>query len=62
MIRISRRGSWCWQGRQVKRFSLGAHVPDLSSADIERIHHLWVDAVNPLRSGRVEAAKQSESG
>ena len=29
----------------VKRFSLGAHTPDLSSADIERIHRLWVEAV-----------------
>ncbi len=34
--------------KQVKRFSLGAHVPDLSSADIERIHHLWVDAVKDI--------------
>jgi len=29
----------------VKRFSLGAHTPDLSGADIERIHKLWVEAV-----------------
>jgi hypothetical protein len=29
--------------------SLGAHLPDLSSADIERIHKLWVDTV--ARSG-----------
>jgi amino acid transporter len=29
----------------VKRFSLGAHTPDISSADIERIHKIWVDAV-----------------
>ncbi len=29
----------------VKRFSLGAHTPDLSSADVERIHKLWVEAV-----------------
>jgi len=34
--------------KQVKRYSLGAHVPDLSSADIERIHHLWVDAVKDI--------------
>ena len=34
----------CKDGR-VKRFSLGAHTPDLSSADIERIHKLWVEAV-----------------
>jgi hypothetical protein len=29
----------------VKRFSLGAHTPDLSGADIERIHKLWIEAV-----------------
>ena len=29
----------------VKRFSLGAHTPDLSSDDVERIHKLWVEAV-----------------
>jgi amino acid transporter len=29
----------------VRRFSLGAHTPDLSSEDIERIHKLWVEAV-----------------
>jgi hypothetical protein len=29
----------------VKRFSLGAHTPDLSGADIERIHKLWLEAV-----------------
>jgi amino acid transporter len=29
----------------VKRFSLGAHTPDLSGADIDRIHQLWVEAV-----------------
>ena len=34
--------------KQVKRYSLGAHAPDLSSADIERIHHLWVDAVKDI--------------
>ena len=33
----------------VKRFSLGAHTPDLSSADVERIHKLWVDAVKAVR-------------
>lgn len=32
----------------VKRFSLGAHLPDLSSEDIERIHRLWVDVVRVL--------------
>ncbi len=30
---------------RVRRFSLGAHLPDLSSADIDRIHRLWVEAV-----------------
>ena len=34
--------------KQVKRYSLGAHLPDLSSADIERIHQLWVDAVKDI--------------
>jgi hypothetical protein len=34
--------------KQVKRYSMGAHAPDLSSADIERIHHLWVDAVKDI--------------
>jgi amino acid transporter len=29
----------------VKRFSLGAHAPDLSPQDVERIHLLWVEAV-----------------
>src|SRR5262249_51192802 len=29
----------------VERFPLGAHLPDLSSADIDRIHKLWVDTV-----------------
>ena len=29
----------------VKRFSLGAHAPDLSPDDVERIHQLWVEAV-----------------
>jgi amino acid transporter len=27
------------------RFALGAHAPDLSLRDIERIHELWLDAV-----------------
>jgi hypothetical protein len=34
--------------KRVKRYSLGAHLPDLSSADIDRIHHLWVDAVKDI--------------
>jgi amino acid transporter len=37
----------CKDGR-VKRFSLGAHTPDLSSADIDRIHRLWVEAVTAV--------------
>ena len=28
-----------------KRFSLGAHAPDLSAEDVERIHRLWAEAV-----------------
>jgi hypothetical protein len=32
----------------VQRFSLGAHAPDLSPADIERIHKIWVDAVKDI--------------
>jgi len=32
----------------VQRFSLGAHLPDLSSADIDRIHQLWVEAVKAV--------------
>jgi hypothetical protein len=34
----------------VKRFSLGAHTPDLSSADVERIHRLWTEAVKVIGS------------
>jgi hypothetical protein len=29
----------------IKRFALGAHAPDLSPQDVERIHLLWVEAV-----------------
>ena len=32
----------------VQRFPLGAHLPDLSSADIDRIHKLWVDTVRTV--------------
>ncbi|MFN7981092.1 MAG: APC family permease [Vicinamibacterales bacterium] len=32
----------------VKRFSLGAHTPELSSDDIDRIHRLWVEAVKSV--------------
>jgi len=35
----------------VKRYSLGAHTPDLSSADVERIHKLWVAAVKVVGPG-----------
>jgi len=37
----------CKDGR-VKRFSLGAHAPNLSNADIERIHLLWVEMVRAV--------------
>jgi amino acid transporter len=37
-------------GRQ-QRFSLGAHVPDLSASDVERIHLLWVEAVKAVGPG-----------
>jgi hypothetical protein len=30
---------------RVQRFTLGAHAPELSADDVERIHRLWVDAV-----------------
>src|SRR5262249_39801065 len=29
----------------VERFSLGAHAPALAPDDVERIHHLWTEAV-----------------
>ena len=32
----------------VKRFSLGAHTPDLTSEDLERIHRIWVEAVEAV--------------
>ena len=32
----------------VQRFSMGAHLPELSSSDIEQIHQLWVAAVKEL--------------
>ncbi|MFN7913935.1 MAG: APC family permease [Vicinamibacterales bacterium] len=34
-----------------RRFSLGAHAPDLSSGDIERIHRLWVEGVRLVGPG-----------
>ncbi len=30
------------KNQDVKRFAVGAHMPSLTSADIERIHHIWV--------------------
>jgi hypothetical protein len=33
---------------RILRFSLGAHAPDLSPDDVERIHTLWLDAVGTL--------------
>ena len=32
----------------LQRFSLGAHLPELSNADIDQIHQLWVKAVQEL--------------
>ena len=32
-------------GDGVQRFTLGAHAPNLTPEDVERIHRLWVDAV-----------------
>src|SRR6185295_16297310 len=29
----------------VRRFALGAHTPNLTTEDVERIHLLWVEAV-----------------
>jgi amino acid transporter len=33
---------------RIERFSLGAHAPELSPEDVERIHSLWLDAVKTL--------------
>ena len=33
---------------RVSRFTLGAHAPELSPDDVERIHKLWLDAVKSL--------------
>jgi len=30
---------------RARRFSLGAHAPDLSPDDVEQIHELWLEAV-----------------
>jgi amino acid transporter len=32
----------------VRTYSLGAHAPELSLADVERIHRLWIDAVKAV--------------
>jgi len=34
----------------VEKFSLGAHPPNLTPEDVERIHKLWVDAVKAVGS------------
>jgi hypothetical protein len=44
-IELSTRLVVLAKGGAVKRFSLGAHAPDLSSADVDRIHRLWLEAV-----------------
>jgi amino acid transporter len=36
---------------RVERFALGAHAPNLTAEDIERIHSLWVDAVKTVGPG-----------
>jgi amino acid transporter len=36
---------------RVQRFSLGAHAPELSASDVERIHRVWVDAVREVGQG-----------
>jgi hypothetical protein len=35
----------------VQRFSLGAHLPDISNADIDRIHKIWAEAVKAVGPG-----------
>jgi amino acid transporter len=35
-------------GGRVQRFLLGAHAPQLTQDDIERIHRLWTDAVHAV--------------
>jgi hypothetical protein len=32
----------------VRRFTLGAHAPGLSAADVDRIHRLWIEAVGAI--------------
>ncbi len=33
---------------RAQRFTLGAHAPDLSPDDVERIHRLWLEAVKAV--------------
>ena len=33
---------------EVERFALGAHAPELTPEDIDRIHRMWVEAVNAV--------------
>ena len=33
---------------QIDRFSLGAHAPNLSAEDIERIHKVWIEGVKAV--------------
>ncbi|HEX5068976.1 MAG TPA: APC family permease, partial [Vicinamibacterales bacterium] len=50
-VELSTRFAVLCKDGTVKRFSLGAHAPDLSSADVERIHALWVEAVKVVGAG-----------
>jgi hypothetical protein len=36
------------EGGRIHRFSLGAHAPELSPEDVERIHALWLEGVKTL--------------
>src|SRR5207248_10201407 len=36
---------------QTRRFALGAHAPNLSIEEVERIHKLWLDAVKEVGPG-----------
>jgi amino acid transporter len=36
---------------QARRFWMGAHAPELSAEDVERIHKLWLDAVQAVGPG-----------
>ena len=37
----------CYDG-SVRQYSLGAHVPELSPQDVDRIHRLWTEAVKEI--------------